>query len=118
VDLYFQRQNLTMVLSWTTVNSLNTARGDLASAGIQTLALAFGGFNDTPTFIASTELWNGTSWTTNPNSLATARGSLGGAGTQAAGLAFGGTAVPGSQTAATEEFTGPGAPVTRTITTS
>jgi hypothetical protein len=45
---------------------------------------------------------------------------LGGAGTQAsAGLAFGGD--PGSppvETAATEEWTGPGAAVTKTITVS
>jgi hypothetical protein len=29
--------------SWTTVNSMNTARNRLAGAGIQTAALAFGG---------------------------------------------------------------------------
>jgi hypothetical protein len=33
--------------SWTEVNDLNTARYDLAGAGIQTSALAFGG--DDPT---------------------------------------------------------------------
>ena len=47
--------------------------------------------------------------------MATARGELGGAGTQTVGLAFGGN--PGLLTA-TEEFTGPGSPVTKTITTS
>jgi hypothetical protein len=51
-----------------------------------------------------TELWNGTSWTSNPN-IATARNSAAGGGTQTA-LAFGGL-TPGPGTA-TEEFTGPG----------
>jgi hypothetical protein len=85
----------------------------LGGAGTQTLALAFGG--DLPGTTAATELWNGTSWTTNPSGLATARGSLAGAGTQTAGLAFGGSAGP--DLAATEEWTG-STLQTRTITTS
>jgi hypothetical protein len=97
--------------TWTTVNSLNTARQSLAGAGIQTAALAFGGTS--PDFTA-TELWNGTSWTSNPTGLSTARNKLGGAGTQTAGLAFGGEPV----TAVTEEWTGPGVATTKTITTS
>jgi hypothetical protein len=63
--------------SWTTVNSMNTARGELGGAGTQTAALAFGG--ESPPLRSATELWNGTSWTTSPNSMATARGSLAGA---------------------------------------
>jgi hypothetical protein len=83
--------------------------------GVQ--GFAFGGFLGPPGYSAATELWNGTSWTSNPNSMATARGNSGGAGTQTAGLVFGGytgTAVVTN----TEEFTGPGSPVTQTITTS
>jgi hypothetical protein len=34
--------------SWTEVNDLNTARNELAGAGIQNSALAFGGLNPTP----------------------------------------------------------------------
>jgi len=49
--------------------------------------------------------------------LATARRIMGGAGTQAAGLGFGGLD-SSVAVANTEEFTGPGAPVTKTITTS
>ena len=80
---------------------------------MQTLGLIFGG--RTPSITGATELWNGTSWTSNPNSMTIAKAALAGAGTQAAGLAFGGfTASP----SATEEFTGPGTPVTKTITTS
>jgi hypothetical protein len=67
----------------------------------------------------ATEEYDGTSWTTSPGSLSTARSALAGAGTQTAGLAFGGE--PGSPpfvTAATEEWTGAGAPTTKTITVS
>jgi hypothetical protein len=49
-------------------------------------------------------------------SLNTARYYLAGAGTQTAGLAFGGNAP--ADTAATEEWTGAGAAVTKTITVS
>jgi len=100
--------------SWTALASLNTARAGLAGAGISTAALAFGG--GSPGTI--TELWNGTSWTTNPTGLSTGRGALAGCGTQAAALAAGGSPAPNSppQTAATEEWTGPGAAVTQTVT--
>jgi hypothetical protein len=53
---------------------------------------------------------------TNPTSLNTARIALGGAGTQTAALAFGGNTTTTS--AATEEWTGAGAPLTQTITVS
>jgi hypothetical protein len=74
--------------SWTSVNSLNTARECLAGAGTQTAALAFGG--STGSLQEHTELWNGTAWTSNPTGLATARDDLAGAGTQASALAAGG----------------------------
>ena len=69
---------------------------------------------------SATELYTGTSFTSNPTGLTTARfqlGQLGGAGTQTASLIFGG-GPPASATAATEEWTGPGSPLTQTITTS
>jgi hypothetical protein len=77
--------------SWTTVNSLNTARRGAAGAGIQTAALYFGGSADPD----ATESWNGTSWTTVAN-LNTGRGGLGGMGTQAAAVAFGGSPYTGA----------------------
>ena len=46
--------------------------------------------------------------------MGTARYTLAGAGTQTSALAFGGNPT----TAATEEWTGPGSPTTKTITTS
>jgi len=102
--------------NWTTVSSLNTARRQLMGGGTQTEALAVGG--QTPV-TGATELWNGSSWTTNPNSMGTARylGNRGGSNLQTAGIVFGGS--PGvAQVAATEEFTGPGVAVSKTVTVS
>jgi hypothetical protein len=103
--------------AWTSLATVNTARRSLgaSSTGPTSSAVVFGGTSSPPTYLTATELWNGTSWTTNPNSLATARGSAGGVGTQAAALMFGGYEPVKSNT---EEFTGPGSPVTKTITTS
>jgi hypothetical protein len=47
--------------SWATAAPLNTAREQLAGAGIQTAALAFGGL--TTSFTGATESYNGTAWT-------------------------------------------------------
>jgi hypothetical protein len=83
----------------------------LAGAGIQTAALAFGGYSTAAT--AATEEYDGSTWTTGGN-LGTARYQLAGAGTQTSALAFGGTPTTG----ATEEWTGAGSPLTVTITAS
>jgi len=104
--------------TWTNVNSLNTARYGLSGGGTQTLALAFGGSIIPGPGTAATELWNGTSWTNNPNSMPTTIQSGAGAGTQSAGISFGGYSNGGSPFAITHEFTGPGIPQTKTITTS
>ena len=87
--------------SWATAGPLNTAREQLAGAGIQTASLAFGGL--TPTVTAATESYNGTSWTS-VNSLNTARKYISGCGTQTAALGFGG-GTPTS-TGATELWNG------------
>jgi hypothetical protein len=63
----------------------------------------------------ATEEYDGSTWTSNPTGLNTARRLLAGAGTQTAALAFGGFP---PATAATEEWTGAGAPLTKTITVS
>jgi len=103
--------------SWTIVNPTNTARYAGAGSGLSTAGLYFGGDTNPPAVrTGATELWNGTSWTSNPNSMATARGYLAGAGTQTSAIAFGGST--GSASSATEEFTGPGVAQTKTITTS
>jgi hypothetical protein len=46
--------------------SLNTARENLAGAGIQTAALAFGGYTTAAT--GATEEYDGNSWTSSNNS--------------------------------------------------
>jgi hypothetical protein len=46
---------------------MNTARGQLAAAGIQTAAIAFGG--SVPPGTGATEEYDGTSWTTSPASM-------------------------------------------------
>jgi len=100
--------------TWTTVNSLNTSRRFVMGAGTQTAGLAFGGDLGAPTYTnqSATELWNGTSWTSNPTGLATARGGGAPAGTQALGFCAGGG--PGS---VSEEWTGSQLQ-TKTITVS
>jgi hypothetical protein len=83
---------------WSTGGNLNTARGQLAGAGTQTAALAFGG--NSPT-LAVTESYNGSAWT-EVNDLNTARFDLAGAGTDnTAALAIGGE-TPGGVLALTE----------------
>jgi hypothetical protein len=103
--------------SWTSVNSLNTARGG-QGFGSQTAAVMGGGYSTANT--GATELWNGTVWTNNPTGLSDPRSALAGCGTQGAALAAGGTPAPGSppQVNATEEWTGPGTAVTKTVTVS
>tara|TARA_R100000234_G_C4954797_1_gene159030 strand:- start:29 stop:880 length:852 start_codon:yes stop_codon:yes gene_type:complete len=102
--------------SWTTGGVLNEARNSLFGMGLQTAALASGGA-DTG-YVTSTEAYDGTAWSTRPN-MATARGEGGSAinSTTTLGLVFGGTT--GSDTGATEEFTGETTTVNAsTLTTS
>lgn len=89
--------------TWTAVSSMNTARSGLGGAGTQTAGLAFGGYVGTPTFSAATELWNGTSWTSNPTGLGSARYGPTGSGTQASALSTGGPPAPVSTSS--EEWT-------------
>ena len=102
--------------AWSSGGSLNTARSALAGAGTQTAGLAFGGRTSPPTNSTATELYNGTSWTSNPTGLSAARnGATGAGGSLSSGWLCGGNPSPA---VATEEWTGPGTPVTKTITTS
>jgi hypothetical protein len=55
--------------SWTSSNPLNTARAQPGGAGIQTAALAFGGFTPSPPVTNTTEEYDGNSWTTLPATL-------------------------------------------------
>jgi hypothetical protein len=49
-----------------------------------------GGSVGTPVLSSATELWNGTSWTSNPTGLATGRSGMGSGGTQTSAITFGG----------------------------
>ena len=87
--------------AWASGGNLNTTRRNLAGAGIQTSALAFGG--ESPK-TGKTELYNGTSWSEVAD-LNTARNTFGGTGTSTAAIAFGGE-VPGGPSSATETWDG------------
>lgn len=89
--------------AWASGGNLPTATKDLAGAGIQTAALAFGGKIAPGPVVASSYSYDGSSWTATP-SLSTAREHLEGVGTSTAALAAGGST--GSVTTATEEFGG------------
>jgi hypothetical protein len=73
--------------AWASVASLNTARQQVAGAGINTAALGFGGY--TTANVGNTESWNGTSWT-EVNDLNTATRGKAGFGTYTAAIASGG----------------------------
>jgi len=91
--------------TWTAVSSMNTARTTLAGAGTQTAGLGFGGYVSAPVGnTTATELWNGTSWTTNPTGLGSAKYGPTGLGTQASALSTGG--FPGPLATTSEEWTG------------
>ena len=96
----FKYSTLSTAGVWASGGNLNTARSGMAGAGTQTAALGAGGYIGPST--NATELYNGTSWTTNPTGLATARRYLMGCGTQAASLAIGGTVPPAGTS--TEEW--------------
>jgi hypothetical protein len=103
--------------SWTEVNNLTTARKNMASSGIQTDALGFGGYNPSPGEMAQTEAYNGTSWTEVAD-LATARTATKGAGTGASSLMIGGNTGGSSQSALTEEWNFPAGNEIQTFTDS
>ena len=88
--------------TWTSVNSIGTARYSLAGFGTQTSAVAALGNLVPGTITAATEEYDGTSWITTI-SASTARGAIpGSAGTSKAGLVFGGYTTV--RTTTTEEY--------------
>ena len=46
LDFIYRNPNVTSAGAWRTGGNLNTARQSLGDTGTQTLALAFGGYND------------------------------------------------------------------------
>ena len=113
-------RQVTTTGTWAAGGNLNTTRRELANAGIQTAALAFGGATVSVggSNSTATELYNGTSWA-EAASMITARNRLAGAGTQASALAFGGSPSPATSNGTlTEEFTGGPVNVNKTISFS
>jgi hypothetical protein len=106
-----QSWNGTAFSSAGTQNNPSSGRGVF---GTQTAGVA-AGVAASP-YTGATEIWNGTSWTSNPNSLGTARAYSVGSGTQSSGLISGGYTGTAYSTA-TEEWTGSLLAV-KTITTS
>ena len=63
-------RQVTTTGTWATGGNLNTTRRELANAGIQTAAIAFGGASATAVSSAA-ESYNGSSWTTAPPGILT-----------------------------------------------
>ena len=91
----------------TEVADLNTARQYLGdNGGTNTDTITSGGY--TSTYVANTELWNGTAWTETTDMNST-RGWGASLGTSSSLLYMGGT--PPEATTATEEWEGAGQPI-------
>ena len=107
--------------SWTEVNDLNTARSNTQGVGTATAALVSAGYKDTPAPAANispaaTELWNGTSWSTDTAQPTPVR-NQGAGGTSSAAFYAGG--YDGTTNIATTlEYVGAGSPLTVTFTDS
>jgi hypothetical protein len=84
--------------------NLNTAKHGGATAGTQTAALYAAG--QSPGLLNQTELYNGTSWTSNPATLNTARTQTTGFGTQTAALVVLGYVGGAPYNLATEKWNG------------
>ena len=102
--------------SWSSSGAVNQSGKFRAGFGIQTAAVAAGGFNSSN--LTATENYDGTSWTANSNGLPTATNNINnaGVGTQAAGLIAGG-ANP-DETDQVVEYTGADVATIQTVTTS
>ena len=93
--------------SWTTTNSLPTAKRAGAGFGINTSAVCMGGDTAPGSANNTVEEWDGTNWTAVPNAPFGMGNMGGGTGTLTAGLIFGGyTPSPGATTGNTYEYDG------------
>ena len=89
--------------SWTEVSDLNNTRSNVAGAGTQAAAVAFGGLNPSlgPRPADNVEEWDGSSWT-NVTDVPTGSENYGSCGIQTAALQYGGSAPPGVLTTTLE----------------
>ena len=76
--------------SWTEVADLNAGRSYIGGFGVQTSALAYGGYDGTA-YRQYTESWNGSSWTEVNDFNSPATGAMGNSGvSNSSGIKFGG----------------------------
>jgi hypothetical protein len=103
LDKFFYSKCL---FAWSAAGNLITGRSNLAGAGTQNEALAFGGYiQPTATSgVSCTEEYNGSSWSAG-GALIQARYRLAGAGTQNSALGVGGNCLP-ANLSCTEEYDG------------
>ena len=101
--------------SWTNVTNYPTGLIGIGTSGDSANAVTFGGNNYPGTKQTATNIWNGSTFSSD-TAMSTARnqGSHGNFGSSTSGT----FAAGGSGSTATEEWTGPGAPLTQTITVS
>jgi hypothetical protein len=93
------------VNAWSSGGNLNQPRQLLVAAGTQTDALAFGGYFTSP--LNSTELYNGTAWTTQPTMSISAYGRGPAGASSSSVIAFSGQiSTPPYFTNATESYNG------------
>ena len=106
-DFKYQYPNVSAAGSWRAGGSLNTARGQLATSGTQTSAIAAGGLVPPNSPSITAETYNGSNWT-EVNDLNTGRYGLSGAGADGtSAVVFGGfTSPPDATYNNTETFNG------------
>ncbi len=90
--------------SWSLTGNLNISKRDMALFGTQNAATLTGGQGPSTTVRTSTELFNGSNWTTSTGLLTAAKMQMANAGTQNAGFIAGGST--GSVIAVTQLFNG------------
>ena len=86
---YNKSASVITAAAWASGGNLNTGRGYIAGFGIQTSAVAAGGYNGTAR-VNNVEEYNGSTWS-NATGLPAVYAYGGGAGIESAGLFFGGT---------------------------
>ena len=89
---YNESINTITPAAWASSGAMNTARTGLASAGTKNANVFMGGQLSNAPYggTGATELYDGSTWTTNPNSNPSTGGNNCGTGTQTAALSWGG----------------------------
>ena len=91
-EIYENSINTVTAAAWASGGAMTTARTGLASAGTQTANVFIGGQMSNSPFapLNTVELYNGTTWSSNPNNAPYSASNNCGTGTQTAALSWGG----------------------------